>query len=153
MKKEAFTLIEVVIVVIIISFLASLAWPQLEGMIWRGRYAEVFRVVGSIARAEGVYHLEHGAYADITNSGDDCLAGNGIATGSTKIQRQLSVGVPSESFFVYRIYPGDGLGNTGIYFRQPGSYDWAWVYDYVNKTWWQYGDDGGPAQRYFRPPN
>lgn len=153
MRSSGFTLIEVLIVVLILGILATFALPQFEAMRWRARYAEVFMVVGAISRAQQLYRLEYGVYADINNSGDECQAGNGKPTGGTKIQRQLGVEISSDSFFTYLVYPGNGHPDTNIYFRDP-LYDWAWVYDYSNKIWYQYNPgSGGPAQKYFRPPS
>jgi len=156
MRKTAFTLVELLIVIVIIGILATMAVPQYQKMIWRARFTEVYNVVGSIARAEKIYYMEHGHYT--YTSYHDGLAGNGIS--NSAIQEALGVNIPSKCFFKYLVEPVASQPNTyGIFFNQPG-YSWAWWYAYDKNgiieegTWIKYidGYDGGPARDYFVPP-
>lgn len=59
MKARAFTLLELLIVVVIVSILAASALPSLEGMIWQSRFTEVFSTFGAIARAKAAHFAAH----------------------------------------------------------------------------------------------
>jgi len=157
--KKAFTLVELLIVVIIIGILAALAIPQYNNMVWKARFAEAYNTIGAIVRAEKVYYMEYGHYTREgrgSDSFDDCLAGGGYATGDTLVQRALNIGIPENSNFVYMIYPCAELPNNSIiYFRQPGYNEWIAYYNYDSGEWALYPghrDNGGPAHNYFTLP-
>ena len=108
-------------------------------------------MVGSLAKPEDIYYQEHGHYTQ--NDTGDCFAGNGVAAGSTKVQKDLGIDIPSSCFFIYLIYPSTTYpGITNIYFAQPG-YAWSWLYVYTTKTWYSYdnGTNAGPGYKYFKP--
>ncbi|MDD5155005.1 MAG: prepilin-type N-terminal cleavage/methylation domain-containing protein [Candidatus Omnitrophica bacterium] len=154
-NKKSFTLFELLIVLIILGILAAIAYPAYQGAVWRARFTEVFNTIGAFARAEHVYYLEYGTYTNIADF-SQCYAGNGVAAGSTLIQQQLNVVIPSTHVFTYVIEPGGGQSTTGIFFRQPG-YSWCYWYNYVTKIWYPYGNPYdsatyGPACKYFQPP-
>ena len=153
-RARAFTLLELLIVLIIIAILAALAVPALEGMVWRSRHAEVFSTFGTIAHAKAVYFAERGTYEGIPQyTFVDCLAGNGIPPGSTRVQIDLGINISDQSTFQYLIYPDDEYPTeNALYFRQV-SYDWAYIYDYSNGQWAAYGGADSPAKKYFRPPS
>lgn len=150
-NQRAFTLLELAVVLVIIGVLVILAFPAYEGSVWRARFVEVYNTVSVFARAEHAYYLQNGAYP--INPAAECYAGNGIATGSTLIQQQLNVVIPSTHIFLYIVEPQTDYPNsTYIYFKQPG-YDWCYRYDYVTKTWSVTGAGSpGPACKYFQPP-
>jgi type II secretory pathway pseudopilin PulG len=149
--SKSFTLLEFVVTVVIIAILAAVTFPVYNGAIWRARFVEVYNTVSVFARAEHAYYLENGAYP--INPVAECYAGNGIDTGSTLIQQQLNVVIPSTHIFLYIIEPETDYPNsTYIYFKHPG-YDWCYRYDYVTKTWSATGAaNPGPACKYFQPP-
>ena len=59
--KKAFTLVELIIVVIIIGILASIAIPQFNKTMERSRIAEASAVLGAIRGAQLRYKLENPA--------------------------------------------------------------------------------------------
>lgn len=68
--KRAFTLVELIIVVIIIGILASIAIPQFNKTMERSRIAEASAVLGALRGAQLRYKLENTAYATSTASLD-----------------------------------------------------------------------------------
>ena len=154
MKGKAFTLLELLVVVIIISILAAVALPSLEGMIWRSRLTEVSYTFSRIARAKEAYFAEYGVYEGIPPySYADCLAGKDIPEGSTRVQQDFGISISENSQFQYLIYPDQQYPvENVIYFRQV-PYDWAYLYDYSTRRWAAYGSTDSPAKKYFRPPS
>ncbi|UCD55486.1 MAG: prepilin-type N-terminal cleavage/methylation domain-containing protein [Candidatus Omnitrophota bacterium] len=151
--KKSFTLVELLVVIIIVGILAAVSIPIFRAYIWKARFAEVFATVDSIVSAKRAYHVEHGTYEGSPSYPyADCLAGEGIPAGSTRVQQDLGIRVDESCFFQYAIRPGVGDSGTTIYFRQR-PYEWAWYYDYTNRNWGTYPTgDGGPAREYFTPP-
>ena len=49
-KRNTFTLLELIIVVLIIAILAGLAMPTMQKTIWRARFAEVYTTVGALVK-------------------------------------------------------------------------------------------------------
>ena len=72
LNKFGFTLIELMIVVAIIAFLAMVAIPNFLGYVAKAKRAEVYLNLGSIYAAEKAYWAENGTYT--TNlSGNDSI--------------------------------------------------------------------------------
>ncbi len=59
-RKFGFTLLELLIVVIIVSILASVALPQFGKMTRRAKASEAINTLGSIFTAESLYYQENG---------------------------------------------------------------------------------------------
>ncbi|MDD4895095.1 MAG: prepilin-type N-terminal cleavage/methylation domain-containing protein [Candidatus Omnitrophica bacterium] len=67
MNRKAFTLLELIIVIIIVGILAVLGLTQYTRTTEKGRSAEAKAILGSLRTAEEAYYLEKGSYAsDIT---------------------------------------------------------------------------------------
>jgi len=62
MRQGAFTLLELMIVVIVVGVLASFAIPMFKGAIERARWAECINTLGAIKRAMEIYYFEFGRY-------------------------------------------------------------------------------------------
>ena len=62
MNKKAFTLLELLIVVLIIGILATIALPQYKRAVERSKMAEAVTMVKTIAQAQQRYYMIHGKY-------------------------------------------------------------------------------------------
>ncbi|MBR2082263.1 MAG: prepilin-type N-terminal cleavage/methylation domain-containing protein [Elusimicrobiaceae bacterium] len=62
--KQAFTLIEILVVVLIIGILAAVAVPQYRIAVAKTRYTELMAVVDALSKAEEIYYLANGKYTD-----------------------------------------------------------------------------------------
>jgi len=61
-NKKAFTLLELIIVIIIVGILATLGLSQYNRVVERGRTPEAKGILGALRKAELSYYLEKGAY-------------------------------------------------------------------------------------------
>jgi len=62
MKKSAFTLVELLIVIVIIGILASVGVPHYRGSVIKSKFAELFNTVAAIHKAEDTYFYEYNDY-------------------------------------------------------------------------------------------
>lgn len=74
MNKKAFTLVELIVVVIIIGLLATFAIPQYAASQRRARARRIWADMKLLAAAENIYHTETGVYAfcQIPGGNTDC---------------------------------------------------------------------------------
>lgn len=62
-NNRAFTLIELLVVVLIIGILSAIALPQYEKAVWKSRSAEVRLLADSLTKAQSIYYMTNGRYA------------------------------------------------------------------------------------------
>lgn len=65
MKHGGFSLIELMVVVAIIAFLAMIAVPNFNRFLAKAKRAEAYMNLSSLYAAEKAYYAEHGTYSDI----------------------------------------------------------------------------------------
>lgn len=67
MKRNGFTLIELMIVVAIIAFLAMVSVPTFNKFLAKAKRAEAYMNLSSIYAAQKAHWAEHGTYSDVLN--------------------------------------------------------------------------------------
>ena len=65
MKRLGFSLIELMVVVAIVAFLAMIAVPNFSRFLAKAKRAEAYMNLSSIYAAEKAYFAEHGTYSDV----------------------------------------------------------------------------------------
>ncbi len=70
MNKKAFTLLELLVVVLIIGILAAIALPQYKKAVLKSRFATIKNMTRAIYEAEQRYYLAHGSYTKNRNDLD-----------------------------------------------------------------------------------
>ena len=65
MKRMGFSLIELMVVIAIMAFLAMIAIPNFNRFLAKAKRAEAYMNLNSIYAAEKAYFAEHGTYSDI----------------------------------------------------------------------------------------
>lgn len=65
MKHSGFSLIELMVVVAIMAFLAMIAIPNFNRFLAKAKRAEAYMNLSSIYAAEKAYWAEHGTYSDV----------------------------------------------------------------------------------------
>jgi prepilin-type N-terminal cleavage/methylation domain-containing protein len=65
MKRYGFSLIELMVVIAIMAFLAMIAVPNFNRFLAKAKRAEAYMNLNSIYAAEKAYFAEHGTYSDV----------------------------------------------------------------------------------------
>jgi len=93
-KRNGFTMLELLMVVIIIGILATIALPQYMSFVEKARAAEAMTTIGALRTAENLYKLENGTYSP--NVAD------------------LTITVPTSGSATYWTYSVSGGSETGF---------------------------------------
>ena len=88
MKKNSFTIVELLIVIVIIGILVTLAVPQYNKLMEKAKWSKTWAVLGAINKACEIYYMEKGFYP----YGDNEIYLNGPARNAAN---GLLVDVPS----------------------------------------------------------
>ena len=75
MNKKAFTLLELLVVVLIIALLAGIALPQYKKSIWRSRAKSMLPVLKSMKTSIDVFYMTNGVYPTKLDELDIALEG------------------------------------------------------------------------------
>ena len=136
MRKRAFTLLELMIVVIIVGILGSLSIPVFQGAVIKAKMVELYTTVDVIEKAEEMYYAECGKYAAHADGIDGGNLPYSISQDEIDNFRDiLGVEIPGmDSVFVYGVY----YEHVDIYVRVRGHHDdWGWLcYKRVKEGTW-----------------
>lgn len=131
MRNNAFTLVELLIVIVIIGILVTIAIPQYQGMIIRSRIAaELYSTVDMIRKAEDIFYAENNFYAAAV----DGVTGYDLWYSTTQAYINnfgtfLNIDIPGiNSTFVYGVYYSIASNGspTSIFIRVRGHFtDWG----------------------------
>lgn len=83
MKKQGFTLIELMVVIVIMGILAAVAVPKLFGMIAKSKASEVGPAAGTYVKLQQAYFAEKNYYGGWTVIGYTAPGGSSGTTSST----------------------------------------------------------------------
>ena len=95
-NKKAFTLIEIMVVLIIVSALACIAIPNYYTFMEQGMAQNAQNIVTSVASAEKSYYFQYGAFCD-NNGTDTC--GNSLTNLVTHLGMNSSITDSNYSYY------------------------------------------------------
>ena len=127
MKRKAFTLVELAVVVVIIGVLAAFAVPRFLASVERSKAAEAFNYLSAIQGAQERYHARQGTYAndvsllDIKFSAPKYFTVGAVGSGTTLNLED------SWSLTLTRAGASAGYGDYTVTFTEQG-------YDAANST-------------------
>ncbi len=90
-NKKAFTLIEILVVVLIIGILAAIAVPQYQKAVIKSRYTQLKLLAQSLVQAQEAYYLANNTYSVSFRNLDISIAGT--PTSNEDLRRLFDWGV------------------------------------------------------------
>ena len=101
MNKKAFTLLELLVVVLIIGILAAIALPQYQMAVGKAKYAELKTITKSVQDAAQRYYMIHGTYVGIIKNDLDVKISQSCTIYNENTQPYVSC---SKIIFGKRVY-------------------------------------------------
>ena len=131
-EKTGVTLIEVMVVVAIVGFLAAIAIPAYDNYVTRSRRSDAFTALETVRAAQEMYRAEQGFYAGALGS----LAGCGSTmAGDNYTIENLNRGNPPTTYTIEATAQNKQAGDHNFRINQDGDqeyFDGGWQSD---KTW------------------
>ena len=106
MKKNGFTLVELMVVIAVIGVLAAFSFPRLQSAADRKRAAEAPKVLLSIAGAQEAFRIVNGNYLDLNAAND---------------WRRLGLNMPESINFAYTIDITPSVFNPNVVLADPSA--------------------------------
>ena len=105
-KKNGFTLVELMVVIVIIGVLAAVAIPKMMAATNKAKASEGPQMIGSIANLEHAFNAEYGVFAKLEE---------GTGTDADAAWQAIGmVGVPSSKNFIFQVSGKDYKGANAI---------------------------------------
>jgi len=129
MKKQlGFTLIELMIVVVIITILASVAWPSYQGHVKSTRRADAQGALMGLAQAMEKHFTQNGSYKAAADGGDTGAPGifatEAPLDGGTKFYN-LRITAADDTSYTLQAQPKNGqAGDGNIQLKSSGEKAW-----------------------------
>ncbi len=118
-RRKGFTLIELMVVILIVSILAGVAIPLMQGRIDSAKWSEANATAGTIRTAVRAYYAEHGtAPTGALNSGTtatDLGFSSGDLTGTYFSASNYSIDSVTNGIAVVKVNSTGVTGLTGSY--------------------------------------
>ncbi len=113
MKKQGFTLIELMVVVVIIGILAAVAVPKLFGMIAKSKASEVGPAAGTYVKLQDAFVSENGTnYGSWKMIGYEMNTTNNVFTYTEESLSEANTAtIPSTAAAVWKAEPNASLNN------------------------------------------
>lgn len=131
--KKGVTLIEVMVVVAIVGFLAAIAIPAYNDYVTRSRRSDAFTALETVRAAQEMYRAEQGFYAGALGSLAGC--GSGMA-GDNYVIENLNRGDPPTTYTIEATAQNKQAGDYNFRINQDGDQEYfdagSWKSD---KTW------------------
>lgn len=120
MNTKAFTLLELLIVVLIISILATISLPQYQRAVLKSKYSSLKTLTRAIFDAESRYYLTNGSYTDNLESLDIQIENNNNIFCSVEVYDndiECYYRNNNKVIFIYLIKIGGNFGTAGSHKR------------------------------------
>lgn len=142
MRKNAFTLVELLIVIMIIGILATMAVPQYQKMVDKAKWTECVSMLGQIKNACNLYYAEYSEWPNAT-TGPTYINGSKSDEFPVPSAFKQYVEIPeprTDGRFVYALYKKDTDGRITNYGLAHGFWDMGIQDGQVNSP--PTGDEG-----------
>jgi len=110
-KIKAFTLLEILIVIVVLAVLASIAIPRYTDIVEKSRTSEAMAIFAAIKSAQEVYYSKNGRYRDILDCSPDAV------TGALGIEVPCAFEGNADTYFILHDIGGDENGFSATLFR------------------------------------
>ena len=113
MKKQGFTLIELMVVIVIMGILAAVAVPKLFGMIAKSKASEVGPAAGTYVKLADVYFVENNTMGTWKDIGYNAPNGSQGSTSSTTNFKYLGATAKKSGEFTWKAQNAVALNDCG----------------------------------------